>query len=176
MNVLALDLARTTGFAYGRAGDVPESGSVRLKKPDEPPGVACFNLMAFLSDRLVFWRPDLVAVEDFLNPVAQPSAAAAIQQLMLHGAAEGLLRSHSIRFEKVAAATWRKHYLGQANAGERGKTKAMVLARARLLGHIPRLSDDEDRAEACGIHDWACATFARRSHTTSLHLFGESAA
>lgn len=175
MNILALDIARTMGFAYGPAGQVPESGSVVLKRRDEPPGVACFNAMAFLSDRFVFWKPHLVAIEDFLNPVAQPSASAAIQQLMLHGAIEGLVRSHGVQIQKVAAATWRRHYVGKANAGERGKTKALVLSRARLLGHVPKISTDEDRAEACGIHDWACATFARRSSSASLHLFGETA-
>ena len=188
MLIAALDLATRTGFALGEAGSVPQSCSVTLKRPGEGPEIACFNLVAFLRDRLVFGVPDIAVIEDFLNPVAQPSADAAILHLMLHGAAQGFLRSHGIRVETVAAATWRKHFVGASSAEPRSKgprtakqkadaraaIKALSVKRARLLGYIPADSRDDDRAEACGIFDYAGAVYGRRA-PSFLTMFGAGA-
>ena len=185
MQILALDLATKTGFAMGEAGTIPQSCSVVLKRPGEGPEIACFNLVAFLRDRFVFARPELAVLEDFLNPVAQPSADAAILSLMLHGAAQGFLRSHGVRVETVAAATWRKHWLGVTSATPRSKgpktakqradaraaIKALSVKRARLLGYLPADSRDDDRAEACGIFDFAAAFYARKT-PAALVMFG----
>jgi hypothetical protein len=183
MNVLALDLATTTGWAYGPAGGRPESGSVLLRKPSrrrkdtkieaEPYGVGAFNLLAFLRDKFAFWQPDRIVIENFLHPTAQPGGGAVILSLMLHGAAEAFARSYGIEPRLVAPATWRLHFIGKANAGDRDATKAAVIRRAQMLGYVPRDCYDDNRADACGIWDYGCAVFSPKAHgPSSLNLFG----
>ncbi|MGD9544970.1 hypothetical protein [Methylocystis sp.] len=174
MLILALDIATYTGYALGRAGEIPASGSVRLKRPGEPADVAAFNMRAFLRDRLALERPDLICIEHYLNPVAQKSADAVILQLMCFGVAVAEAMARDIRLEKPAPATVRKHFIGAANMGERKATKAAVLNRARVLGYIPRDCRDDNRADACAIFSFASANYARR-RPAELMMFGESA-
>ncbi|WP_018407909.1 hypothetical protein [Methylocystis rosea] len=172
MLILALDIATYCGFALGRAGEIPASGSVRLKRPGEPADVAAFNMRCFLRDRLMLERPDLICIEHYLNPVAQKSADAVILQLMCFGVAVAEAMARDIRHEKPAASTVRKHFIGAANKGERKATKAAVLNRARALGYIPRDCIDDNRADACAIWDYAAATYAR-VRPSKLVMFDE---
>ncbi len=160
MLILALDIATYTGFAIGRAGEIPLSGSVRLKRPGEPPDIAAFNMRCFLRDRLALEKPDLICLEHFLNPIAQKSADAVILQLMCFGVAIAEAHAKAIHVEKPQAATVRKHFIGAANMGERKATKAAVVSRARMLGYIPRDCSDDNRADACGLFDYASAHYA----------------
>lgn len=175
MRIAALDIATACGFAFGDTGTIPQSGSVRLKRPGEPPETAAFNMRAFLRDRFTLERFDLLAIEHFLNPAAQKSADAVILQIMCFGVAvaEGMARG--IRIEAPYPSTVRKHFLGRANMGERKETKAAVLNRARALSYIPRDCCDDNRADACALFDYAAATFARVA-PPELVMFGEGAA
>lgn len=175
MRIAALDIATVCGFCLGEAGAIPQSGSVRLKRPGEPPEVAAFNMRAFLRDRFTLERFDLLAVEHFMNPAAQKSADAVILQIMCFGVAvaEGMARG--MRIEAPYPSTVRKHFLGRANMGERKETKAAVLNRAKALGYVPRDCRDTDRSDACAVFDFAAATYAR-TRPRELVLFGERAA
>jgi hypothetical protein len=51
MNILALDPASYCAWCLGEAGATPRSGVVRLKRPDDDPEIAAFNLLAFLQER-----------------------------------------------------------------------------------------------------------------------------
>jgi len=174
VRIAALDIATVCGFAFGDAGAIPQSGSVRLKRPGEPPEIAAFNMRAFLRDRFTLKRFDLLALEHFLNPAAQKSADAVILQIMCFGVAvaEGMARG--MRIEAPYPSTVRKHFLGRANMGERKDTKAAVLNRARALGYIPRDCKDDNRADAVALYDFAAATYARVP-PRELVLFGEAA-
>jgi hypothetical protein len=175
MKIAALDIATTCGFCFGDAGTIPQSGSVRLKRPGEPPEVAAFNMRAFLRDRFTLERFDMLALEHFLNPVAQKSADAVILQIMCFGVAvaEGMARG--MRIEAPHAATIRKHFIGRANMGERKDTKAAVLNRAKALGYLPRDSKDDNAADAAALFDFAAATYARVP-PRDLVFFGEGTA
>jgi hypothetical protein len=174
VKIAALDIATVCGFAFGDAGAIPQSGSVRLKRPGEPPEVAAFNMRAFLRDRFTLERFDLLALEHFLNPAAQKSADAVILQIMCFGVAvaEGMARG--IRIEAPQPATIRKHFIGRANMGERKDTKAAVLNRAKALGYVPHDCKDDNRADACALFDFAAATYAR-AQARELVMFGEVA-
>jgi Holliday junction resolvasome RuvABC endonuclease subunit len=174
MRIMALDIATVTGFAIGEAGRIPQSGSVRLKRPAEGADVAAFNMLAFLRDRFVLDAPDLVVIEDFLNPVAHKSADAVILQLQCFGVAVAVCRSYGLRFETPKPETIRKHFAGRGRAGTRQETKAMVLNRAKALGYVPRDCRDDNRADACAAFDYASAHYAR-VQPKSLVLFGETA-
>ncbi len=174
MRIMALDIATVTGFACGEAGSIPQSGSVRLKRPGEGPDIAAFNMLAFLRDRFVLDRPDLCCIEDFLNPVAHKSADAVILQLQCFGVAVAVCRSYGVRYETPRPETIRKHFAGRGRAGSRQETKAMVLNRAKALGYIPRDCKDDNRADACAAFDYASAHFAR-VQPKALVFFGERA-
>lgn len=173
MKILALDVATVTGYAIGHAGDIPQSGSVRLKRRDDGADVAAFNMLAFLRDRFVLDKPDLVAIEHFLNPVAQKSADAVILQLQCFGVAVAACQAYSIRYETPHMDAIRKHFCGQARAGKREDTKRMVLNRAKALRYIPSDCSDDNRADACALFDYAAAHFAR-VQPKALVFFGES--
>lgn len=175
MRIMALDIATRTGFAIGEAGAIPTSGAVVLRVDQQPAEIAAFNLGCFLRDRWVLDKPDLLIIEHYLNPVAHKSATAIILQLQAHGAVQFLARANRIRVESVQPATVRKHFIGAANAGERDKTKALVIQRCHQLGYFDKRCRDADRADACALFDYAAATFARKT-PQALVMFGEGAA
>ncbi len=175
MKILALDLAVVTGYAIGIAGEIPQSGSVRLKRRDDPAEVAPFNMLAFLRDRFVLDKPDLVAIEHYMHPVASKSADATILQLFCFGVAVAACQAYGLRYEAPRVDAIRKHFCGQRNAGNRGDTKRMVLARAKTLGYVPRDCTDDNRADACALFDFASAHYAR-VRPKALIMFGEDVA
>lgn len=172
MRLWALDLATVSGFAYGEVGHIPKSGSVRLRKKGEDREVVAFNLLAFLRDRFVLDRPDRVYIEHWMAPKAQPSADAVVVQLMLHGVAQGLLRAYGVEPVLVHPQTWRKHFIGTSNAGNRDATKQMTIRRARALRLIPADCCDDNRADAVGIFDFASAQLG---HPINFTLYGATA-
>ena len=174
MRLMSIDPATILGFAVGDAGAIPRSGAVRLRKPSQPRDVAAFNALCFLRDTWVLDKPDIVCVECFLNPVAQKSADAIILQIEVYGVIVALCQAYGIPYHSVQPATWRKHFCGQANAGEREATKDMVIRRAKALKYLPPDCFENNRAEACGIFDYAAATYCR-TPPARLVLFGERA-
>lgn len=165
MLVYALDLAVCSGFAFGRPGETPRSGVVRLKQSDEPPAVAYSNLIAYLNTALAE-VPDIVVKEAPipLQGFRNLGNAAATVRLThgLHAIVEGMCVRFGIRCEEAAAATIRKHFIGCAQAGDRRATKRAVIDRCHLLKLMPSTSVDDNRADAIATWDFACATYARR--------------
>lgn len=174
MLIMSIDSATVLGWALGEAGTIPRSGAVRLKKPSEDRDIAPFNCMCFLRDTWVLDKPDLVCAEHFLNPAGQKSADAIILQIEVYGVIVAMCQAYGIPYRSVQPATWRKHFCGQANAGERNATKDMVLRRAKALKYLPMDCFENNRADACGIFDFAAATYCR-AIPKSLVLFGERA-
>jgi hypothetical protein len=169
---MTLDPAIRTGFAVGDASEMPRVGAARLKKPSEPIEVAIANMGCFLRDQFVLDRPDLLVIEKALHPSVQPHAAPVISSLMLEGAIRAIAGTYGVRVEEVASSTFRKHFCGQANAGDRTATNLMVLRQAITMGYLPRTCTDWDRASACALFDYAAAKFANQA-PKALVLFGE---
>lgn len=176
--IFCLDVGVASGFAKGRPGDAPVSGTVRLKQKGESIDVAFANLAAFLCQEFERDRPDLVVKEQML----------ALQAFMAMGNAESTVRAHAgyhaivealcVRFgipwDDVADSTARKHFLGRAHMGSREETKAAVVARCQLLGLMPNDCNDDNRADALCVHDWACANFGSRAASIqNYRLFGQ---
>lgn len=174
MRILALDIAKVTGFAIGPAGTITRSGSVKLDRLNEGPAQMTFNLLAFLVDDLfVFGAPDLVAIEAALNPAAHKSANSVPYAFGGAYVASAISRRYGCRVEFINNDKVRKHFIGTARTGDRDKTKAAVIQRCIQLGYLPRDSRDDDRADACAIHDFASATFGR-VRPSELMMFGEA--
>jgi Holliday junction resolvasome RuvABC endonuclease subunit len=180
--VYALDIGVRSGFAYGRPGEKPTSGAMILKKPSEHRAVAFANFIATLNDHFTQFRPALVAKERWWGLGASANAngrgnseTVVYLHVGLHSIVEGLCGRHGIPWREAADSTIRKHFIGKGRMGDRDATKAAVVERCHLLGLMPRDKDDNNRADAIAVHDWACATFANRSiSTTTLYMFGEA--
>lgn len=178
-SIFSLDLGVTSGFAQGKPGDVPMSGTVRLKKPSESIDVAFANLIAFLCQRFEIERPSLVIKEKMLSLQAYATIGNAESTVRAHAGYHAIVEGICVRFgidwDEVADSTARKHFLGRAHMGSRDETKAAVVARCQLLGLIPKDCNEDNRADACCVHDWACANFGSRSASISNFQLFEQA-
>src|SRR5579864_7433743 len=165
--IYTLDLGVCSGFAKGKPGDVPTSGTVRLKKPSEAIDVAFSNLIAFLQDEFCKELPAYLVKERILS-------LEAFRQLNMgqdvvyahagyHAIVEGICLRFGIEWDDVPDSTARKHFIGKGRLGDRDETKSAVIARCHALGLMPRDCRDDNRADALCIHDWACATLGGRA-------------
>lgn len=178
-SILALDLATRCGYAFGPAGAVPRSGTLVLKRGDEPAAVAFSNLLFWLSDRLGGAHAPALIVKEapfHLGGFASQGNCEATVRFTygLHAVVEGVAHRFGVPCRDVPDQTVRKHFIGRGRMGDRKTTKAAVLQRCRVLGLIPKDCSDDDRADAVAIHDWAAATLGR-VRPRELVLFGESA-
>ena len=179
MRIAAFDLASRTGVAFGSAGATPKIEAWQLRTIGESPEEAAATLGNMLDELFRVETFGLVAVENYLNPAAQPNADAVISGIMLRGALEAVASHHGITVEGVDVATIRKHFCGRATvaaprrgnspprsakqkAADRLATKEMVWRRAVALGYFSRdESPDYDRSDAVAVWDHAVATFSR---------------
>lgn len=191
MLILALDLGRRTAIASGEAGSIPRVGAKALARPGEGPEEAAGELARWLRDEFVLGLPDLLAVEHWLHPSAQPSGDVVIMQMHLHGALRGIVGCYGVSVVMPTPDEVRRHFCGRASAMGRSRpgaprdarqraaarqaTKDMVIDRAVLLGYLPKTVRDDDKADACALFDWASATHARRP-VAGLRLYGERVA
>lgn len=177
--IFCLDLGMRSGFAHGRPGAYPTSGTVILKRPDEETSVAGWNLICFLQERFAAERPALVVKEKMLHLPAQRrlgnGAAGALTTSGLHAIVEAMCRGFGVRCLSVAAPTIRKHFIGHGRLGSRDACKAAVITRCHVLSLMPRTSRDDNRADALATWDYAAHTFGR-ARAAELHLFNETAA
>lgn len=176
--VLALDLSTNTGFAIGAPGTKPRSGTVVLKDPEDDAVRAARNLACFIRDQIAFERPELVVYEAPL-PVAAMRAnnnagwtIAMAWQLV--GAVNAICGPYGIRTVAARCDTVRKHFIGQANCGNRKDTKQAVINRCHVLDLMPKKSRDDNRADAIATWDWACTTYGGKSPSSEkFALFGQ---
>lgn len=187
MLIMAFDLGIRTGFACGRAGSKPRVQTWILKRPGDPVSVAIKNFGRTLRDVLSVETPDLIIREDFLHPSVHKSGDAAIASIKMDGAIELMAGLWGVRDESVNVNAVRKHFCDRSSAmprtrGEktarekaaaRQATKDMVLNRAKTLGYLPRDCFDDNKADACAIFDFACATYAG-VRPSELVMFGEN--
>jgi len=176
--IFCLDLGVSCGFAHGRPGDAPISGTVRLKTPRDSMDVAFANLIAFLCEQFETLRPQLLVKEKMLALQAFAAIGNAEATVRAHAGyhaiVEGLCVRFDIPWDDVADSTARKHFLGRAHMGSREETKRAVVARCHALKIMPPDCDDDNRADALAIHDWACANFGSKAASISnFQLFGQ---
>ena len=159
MLILALDIATVTGFALGKAGESPVSGSVRLKATDVDPDRGIARLGRWLGEQFTISKPDLVVIEAPLppnGPLSNPSTITFLHQAA--GGAKGVCGLYGLRCASVNVQTVRRHFIGK---GRPPNPKAEVLARCKQLGWIDNASKDHDRADALALWDYAQTHFGR---------------
>jgi len=176
--IYAIDLGQRAGFAVGAPGQVPRSGTVILKQKPDPQRTAFGNLIAFLNEQWSAQRPALVVAVPPPTLEAhrrfRSNDEAATMQYGLHAIVLGMCDRFGLPIIEISESTVRKHFIGKGHLGDREATKLAVVSRCQLLRLMPSDCSDNDRADAIALHDWACATFGKRSVSTNeLHFFDQ---
>lgn len=155
MLICAIDAARRCGWAMGRAGTIPASGSWQLRRPGEDihlePAALVQRLMALFEEH---GKPDIIAIERYMPPVASKAQDATITQIMAHGAVHAFAGISRINVHHWPVQTIRKQVCGRARAPD-GKNKEMVLRTVHLLGLMPKDCKDDNRADALAVWRYA---------------------
>lgn len=167
MRVLALDLASSTGVAFGVAGGKPQAGAVHLGATEAQRYAKAISLTCGLIAK---WSPDLVTVE---APVGGAKASAFLIGLV--ACVTGEATRLKVPVKAYFPATVRKHFLGKAltardfpgknHAAAKKAIKGAVMARCHLLGWE---APNGDCADALALWDYACAMESRSHQVTSL--------
>ena len=160
--ILALDIATRTGFARGRVGELPVSGSINFGRDGSSRNRTDAAIFAaalrWLSQELQPEpRPDLVIMEAMLPPdAARGSTQRAVRDRLagLQGIVKGV--SHLRGIGEIAEATVgniRGHFIGDRSL-KRAKAKSTVMERCRALGWE---CADDNAGDALALWSYACA-------------------
>lgn len=157
MKVLAIDIATSTGLAFGGAGDVPLTKVVDLghgRSQDRRFAKALRLAEGFVEAR----KPDFVALE---APIGQGSSTILIG---LYACISGQVRKMGIPQATYPINSIRKHFIGKhltvkdypglSKDEARAEIKRVVMNRCRALGWTV---DTDDEADACALLDYALA-------------------
>ena len=159
--LLALDLARKTGWAYGVPGAPPVFGSRTFGDPGISLGPLMVKFADWLDVKLGQCQPSYVAYEMFF--ANRKDNRAAKLHFALHGQVARACHLRGLPCNEVSQGDWRKHFLGRAKG--RGKTRAARRADLKALSVLAckargwDVGDDDDKADGLGIWDYGCAAF-----------------
>ena len=187
MRILAIDIGARAGIANGDTADPPpfiDAWLLREKSDSHERGAA--NLACALDDLIRRTKPELIAVEQYLNPVVQRNADTITSHLLCHGAVEAVAALHRVKIVRPSVNEVRQHFIGQTSARPRQRTQrtgkqraddrkelnTLVVSRAIMLGYLERDCEDWDRAAAAAVFDYVAARYARHI-PASLMLYGE---
>lgn len=176
--ILAIDLATHTGFAYGMPGEAPQLWSMNFKRDGDLHDFYG-NLTAYMATFMRDNPVKLVAIEEPIAPSAMSGRTThdvTVMTIAGFAIVIGIVKCKRIPFQPVRVETWRRHFIGIGrlthieHSGERRKEgKRLVEQRCKLLGWKPQ---NDNEADAAGIHDWAGATHMG-AVASKLHMFGE---
>jgi hypothetical protein len=157
-DILALDIATTTGFARGHVGDIPECSSVDFAHLGVSDNAILGKALYWFSELLrPAPRPDLLVIEAMLPPLAKvgnTNRKTRDRLAGLHGifiAVAHLRGIHEITTVEVGAV--RQHFIHARNL--RGHiAKQEVMEKCRALGwRVP----DHNAADAAALWHFACS-------------------
>jgi hypothetical protein len=152
-SVLALDLATTTGWAYGKPGAVPVFGSHRFVKKGEPRAPAYRAFRLWLDLFLSAHKTDLVVFESPALPMVMHGRTNIDTIKLLIGLAEHLEEWCYDRFElrEATVSQVRAHFIGSNMKSK--IAKPMTLDRCHELDWNVETTDE---ADACALWSYQC--------------------
>jgi Holliday junction resolvasome RuvABC endonuclease subunit len=150
--VLALDIASTTGFARGPIGrEGPRCGSVRFGKAGASQLAICGHALEWAIDTIKPPLPDIVAIEDLLPPHVTRGKSNVDHDLLahLHGIVMGVCFLRGVyKVHKHSVNSIRAHFIDLKSCA-RGEQKMMVQRKCKSLGWLE--ATDDDAADACAL-------------------------
>jgi len=172
--VLALDLATTTGYAYGAPGSIPQFGHLRFAKPGSPRALVYRNFRNWLDQKWGGRIDDDNAIPDVIvyESPAVPSIMAGKTNIdtikLLMGLAEHLEEwcHGKAELHEARVAAVRVHFIGQNMKSAMAKQK--TFDQCRMLGWEVA---DFDEADACALWDFQCAWLNPKLAAYSTPLF-----
>jgi hypothetical protein len=174
-DVLALDLAKTTGWARGLVGDeAPRCGSVTFGKPSCSQQMVCVHAGEWFIEQLRD-KPDIVAVEASLPPLVIKGKSNTDHDLgiKLHGVLDFITGMRSIfKVHRYAVQSIRAHFI-DLSVCAKGEAKQMVLRKCRSLGWLE--SADDDAADACAVWSYQVGLLDRDQVLRVSPLFNKRA-
>ena len=171
MTILALDLAKTIGWARSTTrAPIIGSRTFEGRKP-----LADFRV--WLNAEIVQHRVETLAIEGIFVGMNSQSA---LTLALMHGVAHEVGQSRNLRIMVVTQSEWRKHFFG-AYSVPKGLTKDK---RSRWLKNKAKQMcerkgwyvQNADQADAAGILDFALATLDPHYGVASAPLFDQMGA
>jgi hypothetical protein len=154
--VLALDLATTTGWAYGVPGSIPQCGHVRFSKPGSTRAQTYRAYRNWLDET---WgkREEIPEHIVYESPAIgmQMQGKTNIDTLRLLGGLAEHLEEWAYRKTTLSEATVSKvraHFIGQNMKAK--IAKPLTLERCQQMGWPATTTDD---ADACALWSYQCA-------------------
>ncbi|MER9961671.1 hypothetical protein NKJ72_12000 [Mesorhizobium sp. M0045] len=142
--ILFIDAASRFGWARGRPGEQPESGSAHFASEGASQGAIAWGAMRFIADQIQTYRPDEVVIEAPLPATLVNGKTSLATQEILMGlpfAIQGMafgLQMYRVSVARVSKI--RTHFIGKNSKGE--IAKPAVWRKCLALGWIS--ADDED--------------------------------
>ena len=171
-DILALDIATKTGWARGRVGEIPQSGSVRFGGLHDSPHEIFAQALAWISNFLEPKpRPDVLMIEALLPPDAmkgKTSKAVRDRLSGLHGIMKAVASLRGIgEIAEVSVGDVRAHFIFDRTA-RREIAKRETLLQCKALDWP---AEDDNAADACAIWSYACALIDPKSALRVVPLF-----
>lgn len=167
--ILALDIATRLGWAFGRPGERPSYGSVRLAPQGASNGAIGRGMLRWMTDFLTVSKVDALYYEVPLNPKMsglKTTFATARILLGLPFLVETIAEARGLFYLREAGVyDVRKHFTGEARPKDK---KLAVMARCRQLGWPV---DDDNAGDALALWDFACALEAPHAGIATAPLF-----
>lgn len=177
IDLLALDIATTTGWARGRVGpEAPQCGSVRFSKPGASQLAICGRALEWAIATITAPLPDIVAIEGLLPPHVIRGKSKVDHDLLahLHGIIMGVCFMRGVyNVHKYPVSSVRAHFI-DLSACAKGEAKMMVQRKCKSLGWL-ELADD-DAADACALWSYQAALIDPEQAIRISPLFGRIAA
>jgi hypothetical protein len=173
-DILALDIATVTGWARGRVGTTPTSGSVRFGRRDASGDAVFGHALEWLADELKPEpRPNILVFEAMLPPGAKEgdtNARTRDRLAGLHGIVRAVAWQRGIYdIGCYSVGDIRQHFIGERGL-KRDKAKRQIMQRCRQL-RWP--CDDDDAGDALAAWSFACSLIDPTQALKVMPLFNK---
>lgn len=157
-DILALDIATTTGWARGRVGSMPVSGSVRFGKAEASNNAVFAAAVKWIAALLEPQpRPDILVMEAMLPPAAKvgfTNVDVRDRLAGLHGIVRGVAHLRGVYdIATYSVGDIRQHFIGERGL-KRFVAKARIVERCRQLGWP---CETDDAGDALAAWSYACS-------------------
>jgi hypothetical protein len=169
-DILALDVATSTGFARGKIGEAPVCSSIKFGTDDGD--VVFAAAMTWLNEYLAGCGvPDMMIIEALLPPDAmknETSRQVRDRLAGLHGVVRAVAHKHGVvRIAQAAVGDVRAHFIS-ASKLKRKQAKAAVMAQCKALGWAVA---DDNAGDAAALWSYGCAIVDPANALTVVPLF-----